>query len=290
MNLWNNAFTPMLLKEVSKPFNDKNYLYELKFDGIRAIVKVNKKCIKIVNRHNKDITHLFPELASIKDIVKNNCIFDGEIVAMEEGYPSFLKLQHRIHLKDKPKIKYQSIHNPIVFIAFDILYKDKNLDQLPLIERKKVLDSFKENDSFLKSRWIEEKGISLYKYVKKVKLEGIVAKKKDSVYEINKRSLSWLKIKNFKKDTFLIGGYQKNKNNSLSLLLGKYINKEFIFVGKVMLSPKRALYERVLKQKKINKSPFKEEIEAIYIKPTLSCLVSYSEMTQSGHLRQPHME
>ena len=136
MNLWNNTFAPMLLKEVSKPFNDKNYYFIL---GL-----------------------------SFKWILCCNFKKDGYPSSIATISPSKIQLFFTISFIES------NSGNKCV-----ISFKDKNLDQLPLIERKKVLDSFKENDSFLKSRWIEEKGISLYKYVKKVKLEGIVAKKKE---------------------------------------------------------------------------------------------------------------
>lgn len=291
MNLWSNAWTPMLLKEVTKPFNSNAYIYELKFDGIRAIIYVNKNCLKIVNRHNKDITHLFPELESIKELVQKDTVFDGEIVAMDEGFPSFLKLQNRLHLKDNQKIRYQSAHNPVIFIAFDILYMNKNLIDLPLEKRKSILNKYKDNDSFIKSKWIEEKGIELFNHTKKVNMEGIVAKKKDSLYQINTRSEDWLKIKNPQKGTFIIGGYKKNKNDSLSLFLGIPKEDGLKFVGKVMLGRKRELHEKILKQRKIKKSPFADYKEdCTYINPILECIVTFTEITENGHLRHPRIK
>lgn len=293
MSLWNSAWTPMLLKEVTKPFNSKKYIYELKFDGIRAIIHVNKKSLKIVNRHNIEITHLFPELENIKRLVQKDTIFDGEIVSMEEGLPSFLKLQNRLHLKDNQKIRYQSIHNPVIFIAFDILYMNKDLIDISLEKRKYILNKYKDNDYFIKSKWIAENGIELFNYIKKVNLEGIVAKKKDSLYQVNARSEDWLKIKNPQKGTFLIGGYKKNKNESLSLFLGTPKEDGLKFVGKVMLGRKKGLYNEVLNQRIIKKSPFndgKENCMCIYIKPILECIVTYTEITENGHLRHPRIK
>lgn len=291
MSLWNTIWTPMLLKEREKPFNDKSFIYEFKFDGIRAIVYVNQKSIKVVNRHSVDVTNLFPELDRIRELVNVDTIFDGEIVYMEEGKPSFLKLQHRLFLQDTFKINYQAKHNPVVFIAFDLLYQKKNVYELPLLKRKELLNRYKENDFFIKSKWVEEKGIDLYNYTKKLHLEGIVAKKKDSKYELNTRSSSWIKIKHQKEEEFIIGGYIENKSDfTISLLLGEYHNKNLLFVGKVTLGKKRSLYKEVKKMERRKTSVFSNyNKEAIYIKPKLKCLVAYTERTSNNHLRQPHI-
>ena len=125
-NLWKNRnFSPMLLEEINKPFNNKDYIFELKFDGIRTIIFINSKNIQIQSRNKNDITYLFPELKDITKQIKSNVIFDGEIVSMENGKPSFSKLSKRLHLKNKRKILEESINNPVSFIAFDILYQNK---------------------------------------------------------------------------------------------------------------------------------------------------------------------
>ena len=127
-NLYKNPnFGPMLLSEVKKPFDDQDYLFELKYDGIRALIFASPKEVIIKSRNNYDITYLYPELQSIKNIVKTKCIFDGEIVLMENDSPSFLALQKRANLKQKNKIFEQSQTNPVIFMVFDILYENKNL-------------------------------------------------------------------------------------------------------------------------------------------------------------------
>ena len=117
----------MLLKEIEKPFNSDNYIYELKYDGYRAIVYVSNKEVTVRSRNNKDITKLYPELQSLKKLVsKEKVVFDGEIITMDGNRPSFSKLQARSHLKNIIKIKELSLNSPVTFIAFDILYLDKN--------------------------------------------------------------------------------------------------------------------------------------------------------------------
>lgn len=289
MNLWKDRpLKPMLLKEVDKPFNDKDYIYEIKFDGIRAIVYANKKTINIYSRNGKEITHLYPELEEIKKIVSKNTIFDGEIVLFENNVPSFSKLLERNNTKKKNKIKSYQQNYPVNFMCFDILYEGKDLNELTLLERKQILSKYKDNDHFNKIFFIEEKGVNLFKEIKKLNLEGIVAKKKDSIYEIGVRTYNWLKIKNIKQEEFYIGGYTINKNN-LSLYLGELKDNKLNYVGKVALAKKYKLSQDILKSKKLKLSTFNSEIDEdiIYIKPNYKVNVSYLEKNNNGHLRHP---
>ena len=290
MNIWNNKeWQPMLLHEVRKAFNDSDYIFELKFDGFRTILFASTKEVIIHNRKGQDITYLYPELQRIKKIVTKNTIFDGEIVMLENGVPSFQKLQTRVHLKDKEKILYQSKNNPILFMCFDILYENVDLTKYPLIERKKRLSKIKENDVFLKVKQISENGISFFKEVKKRNLEGIIAKHKSSIYEINTRTNQWLKIKNLKKNNFFIGGFIEKENNAIiSLLLGEKKENKLFYVGKVIMAKKNKLYEKIKKMKPRKTSSFQNYHEcATFIKPIHLCQVEYLERTNNNQLRQP---
>ncbi len=286
MNLWNKNFTPMLLSEKNKPFNSTDYIYELKYDGIRALIYATPKKVIIKTRNNIDITHKFIELESIKTLVKENTIFDGEIVIYEKNKPDFSKVQERLRLKNKDKIKLSSINNPTVFVCFDILYLNKDLTNTPLIKRKEILNAFKDTEYFIKSKYFPS-GIELFKKVKSLSLEGIVAKKKNSTYEINKRTDNWIKIKNLKEETFIIGGYSITNNYTFTIYLGEYINNKLHFIGKLNISKKNKLYITLTKMKK-TKSKFinNEESNVIYISPTIKCKVKYLERTKNNHLRE----
>lgn len=290
-NLWQDrSWTPMLLGETLKPFDSPDYLFELKFDGSRTIIFVNPKTIKVYNRRKQDITYLYPELESIRHLVKRDTIFDGEIIAIENGLPSFSKLQKRAHLKNNYKIKYQMEKNPVVFVCYDLLYDNKNLINIPLLDRKKLLDKYIENDVFIKSKYYENAGKRLYKIVKKFNLEGIVAKEKESIYEINRRSDAWLKIKNLNAEEFWIGGYIEKENSYvISLIIGEVVNNKLIYVGKVTLGKKTTLYQQLKNVKEVSKSPFYNYVNemAVYVKPVLKCKVKYMERTKNNHLRQP---
>ena len=289
MDLYENRnWYPMLLKEKEKPIDSEEYLYEVKWDGQRAIVFVSKEEVVIYNRHQRDISYLFPELQSLKNIGEQKVIFDGEIVSFEKGFPSFKKLQERTHLKAMNKITWQSINKPIIFIAFDILYENKNLVTLPLIKRKEILDKYQDTEVFIKNKFVRGNGKELWAKTKKMLLEGIVQKKIDSLYYINKRVDEWFKVKNFKEEVFDILGYiDKEESNVVSLVLGeKKDGKDFV-VGKVVMAKKNKLYDKLQKCKR-RKLALKESIkEAIFVEVKYQCKVKYIERTNNNHLRQP---
>ena len=284
MNIWQNKkWGPMLLEEINKPFNSKDYLFEIKFDGYRALIFASPKEVIVMSRNLKDITYLYPELLSLKSLVKKKVIFDGEIVSFVNGKPSFSKLQERSHLKNKLKIKEEALNAPITFMAFDILYEDKELTNLPLIKRKEYLEKYLDNEVFIKTKYINEDGKDLYKMVQKENLEGIIAKLQNSPYLINTRSNYWIKIKNYQYGTFWVIGYiEKETNYVITLLLGEKENKEFLLVGKVNMAKKNPLYKKIKKIRIIQKNKDENIIE-----PKLKCQVKYLERTKSNNLRQP---
>lgn len=290
MNLWKNRnFTPMLLKEIDKPFNSKKYYYELKYDGYRALIFVNKNEIYIQSRNKNDITFLYPELSNIKKIVNKNVIFDGEIVIFENNKPSFNKISKRSKLKNKNIIKKESINNPVIFIAFDILYENKDLTNLPLIERKKILGKYQDTDFFIKSKVYLNNGIKLYNFVKRNNLEGIVIKDINGLYHINKRTSDFIKVKNIKSDNFFIAGYINNNKYTSSLVLCEKYNNDYIYVGKVLISKKNNIYKKILNIKKCKNYLKIENNDITFIKPILSCKINYLERTKNGHLRHPKL-
>ena len=290
MNLWKNRnFTPMLLKEIDKPFNSKKYYYELKYDGYRALIFVNKNEIYIQSRNKNDITFLYPELSNIKKIVNKNVIFDGEIVIFENNKPSFNKISKRSKLKNKNIIKKESINNPVIFIAFDILYENKDLTNLPLIERKKILEKYQDTDFFIKSKVYLNNGIKLYNFIKKNNLEGIVIKDINGLYHINNRTSDFIKVKNIKSDNFFIAGYINNNKYTSSLVLCEKYNNDYIYVGKVLISKKNNIYEKILNIKKCKNYLKIENNDITFIKPILSCKINYLERTKNGHLRHPKL-
>ena len=288
MSLWNKDIKPMLLGEVREVFDSKEYLYEVKYDGIRVLVFVSKDKVVIRSRYGIDITGLFPEMMVLCKMVKGNVIFDGEIIMLDNNKVSFSKLQKRIHLKNKKTIEFLSKTNPVIFICFDVIYEGKDLINLSLLERKDVLSNYKDNDVFIKSTYVIGDGTKLFNAIKKLDMEGIVAKKINSKYLVNERSDNWLKIKNYKSGDFIILGYiNKEESHVISLVLGEHLNKKIVYVGKVILGKERNLADKILKMKKSKAVVKIKDKDVIYIKPEIKCLIKYLERTENGLLRQP---
>jgi len=285
MNLFDTVFQPMLLKEIKDPFDSKDYFFEIKYDGIRVLLFVDKNRVVIRNRYGKDISFKYPELQEIKKLVDKPTIFDGELVIFMNGISSFSAILKRAHLHNKEKIAFLAQESPVTFVAFDLLYEDKDLTSFPFIERRKKLNVYDDTDFFRKSFGIMEKGILFFQKCQALSFEGIVAKNIYSPYYINERSDVWLKIKNWHEDIFFIGGYQQNKKGN-SFYLGEYVKNEFCFVGKVSVYQGEEVVKKLVKQKISPFSSFKEK-NVCYVKPLKKCLVRYLERSENGLLRQP---
>ena len=281
----NKIITPMLLSESNKIPTSKNYIYELKYDGIRALIYITSNNIKIYTRNKIDITHLFPELIKLKEVIKRNVILDGEIICTKDGKPNFSKLLNRIRLKNKDKILSQSTWNRSTYICFDILYNDKDITNLSLLERKKILNKYKDNNIFIKSKIFYD-GKKLFKTIKKFNLEGIVCKDINSIYIPNTRTNNCIKIKNYITESFYIGGYTIKNNNQISIYLGELINNKLNYVGKVFVSKKHKLYNKILNLKQSTNKFINLEENITYIKPTIKVKIRYIERTENNHLRE----
>ena len=306
-DLWNLKVKPMLAFP-SEPFNDKNWIFEIKWDGTRAVAYISKsgKKVRFLNRRLLWFEYRYPELKEIYSCIKaEKVILDGEIVVLEQGKPEFYKLANREHVDDKLKIELLSKTIPATFIAFDILYLDgKDLTSLPLIKRKEILkERVMENAGkhLIISRFVEEKGKEFFKSVKDLGLEGIVGKKKDSPYEIGRRSKNWLKIKAFKTLDAVICGYTEGegeRRQSLgALVLGVYDKGKLRYVGRVgtgFSESELSFLKSVLGRLRIKENPFdvfEEEPEIIrkikWVKPKVVCEVKFMEVTKDGKLRAP---
>ncbi|MDD2207927.1 MAG: RNA ligase family protein [Bacilli bacterium] len=286
MSLINEDFSPMLLGETKKPFNDKEYLFEIKIDGVRALFTINNNKLIIKNKLGIDITYRYPEFQKLK--FNKNIIFDGEIAALVDGKPSFEKLKARMTLKNVAKIKKISKSIQTVFLVFDIIYENKDLTSLPLIKRKDILNKYPNNDLFIKLEYILEKGHDLFKLSKNNNLEGIVAKKTDSLYYPSRRVKEWIKIKNWLSSEFIILGYKEDKDKYVAtLLIGEKVNKEIKYLGTISIGKRKSDYQ-IIKSTEIDNKPIIKKDGYTSIKPVLKCIVEYMERTKSGKLRQPH--
>ncbi len=282
--------SPMLATLSESIPSGKNWLFEIKFDGYRMLAYKEQGKISCYSRSGQDYTKKFADIVnSIEKLSAKSFCLDGEVIAVDEtGKSDFSLLQKRI----------KEGGGPIVFAVFDLLALDgENLMDRPLIERKEKLKKLlaKCDDNLLFSEGIWGNGKRCFEFAKEHNLEGIMAKKVDSTYE-QRRSLSWLKIKCYRRQEFVVLGYQvTDKNPELSaLLVGYYEGDELIFAGKVGTGFDQSL-RKSLKNKldklKQNSSPanFAKSVKekAILVKPSLVAEIQFAEFTPDGLLRQP---
>ncbi|MEM2707621.1 MAG: non-homologous end-joining DNA ligase [Candidatus Pacearchaeota archaeon] len=283
----------MLCKNGNKEIlNDKNFIFEPKLDGTRALVFIDKenKKLKIYNRREKEISYRYPEFKFWNNVNKTS-ILDGEIVVFDEkGLPNFNLLQQREQLDNKVEIKIKSKILPACFIAFDIIsINNKDLRNLELEKRKKILDKvIKKEDLYFKKIIYFENGKYLWKFVKEKNLEGVIAKRKNSKYE-NKRSENWLKIKNYKTIDAIVIGFIKEKREISSLALALYKNNKLIYIGNVAAGINDEKINFLLKNmKKVNRLKVKNlklNKKINFIKPKIVVEVRYLDFKQK--LRAP---
>ena len=296
---------PMLAHPFEKGFDSKEWVFEVKWDGVRAITYKNNH-IRIQSRNGNDITRLYPEIVNaLKMSLRGHksTVLDGEIVVLnEKGIPDFNTHQHRMHIQNHHEIMSLSVKNPSTYYVFDILYdKGKNLESLGYLERRQILNSvLKTNDTIRISEYIEEKGTEILASSKKLNLEGIVAKHKRSVYREGIRSRDWLKIKNTKTQDCVIIGYTRGLGSRVShfgsLVLAVYSAKErkLKFAGHAGTGFNDQTLSEIYSKLKpletnsrpVDKIPYLNR-ETKWLKAVLVAEVKFDEWTSDGILRAP---
>ena len=281
---------PMLIKELQEPFDSQDYIYELKLDGMRCIAYLDDNEVELRNMRNMSLNYKFPELMDINKQVKNRCILDGELIVMKNGVPDFTEVQRRSTLTKKFKIQTSADKYPATLVVYDILYYiDKDIKDRPLIIRKGILEScLEENSRISISRFIQNYGIELFKVTVEKELEGVVAKKKESLYWEEKRTKDWVKFKRLVDDDYIICGIVQKKPMSV-LLLGQYKGDQLIYRASVSLGVRQDIL-RDNDLKEIPYSPFGFSMKKVksgitWFEPTTVCTVKYMP-TLKGSLRQ----
>lgn len=284
---------PMLLYE-SEPFDDEDYIFELKLDGIRCIAYIEPKSVVLQNKRHKDVTDIYPELSDMKKCVNKRVILDGELVVLIDGKPNFYALQKRSIMSDGFRIKLAAKNDPVQFVAYDILYLDgKDLTDKPLTERKEVLSKVvTEGHGLSVSIYIEKNGKDFFELAKQEKLEGIVAKKKDGLYHIGKRTHDWVKIKVMQDEDLFVCGYQPDENGNVKdLILGYYDDNDKLQCrGKVYLGVSetdRKIIGEFAKKNTVKRPWFEKYKNAVWLKPELIGTAHFMHETESGGMRQP---
>ncbi|MBI2269743.1 MAG: DNA ligase D [Bacteroidetes bacterium] len=281
---------PMLAKETEKPFDDKDWLYEIKWDGYRTIAELKDGNIQLYSRNGITFNSSYPLVIKELKKININAVLDGEIVVMDEdGNPNFQLLQD--HENNR---KYA-----ICYYVFDILFlAGKNICSSPLWERKKLLKKIiKKNDVVKYSDHISEKGKDFFNVAMKRNLEGIVAKKADSEYYPGKRTKEWLKIKNHKSQDAIIAGFTKptgSRKHFGALVLGVLDGSSLKYIGHTGSGFDNQLLKEVsdlLTPLIRDTSPFDKTVKTnrpvTWVKPVLVCEIKYSEWTKDGIMRHP---
>src|SRR5260221_455049 len=288
---------PMLATLGEHPFSDANWLFEIKWDGVRALAWIDGT-LTLRSRAAVDISSRYPELSSLPEWLRaRQAILDGEIVALDAtGHSDFQLLQERMHVRAPGEHLVSQI--PVVYFAFDLLYCDGyDLRQAPLIERKRLLSSLLHpSERFRYSDHQLERGKELFELAKESGLEGIVAKRIDSSY-VSDRSTSWVKLKITSTVDAVLGGWTEARTPALpfgSLLLAMHQGKKLRFIGHVGSGfDEKKLKELSNRFKDLASTtcPFEAVPETnekpTWITPSLVARVKFSGWTQERSLRHP---
>jgi bifunctional non-homologous end joining protein LigD len=296
---------PMLATLVNEPFDDPDWVYEVKWDGYRTLGFINKGEVQLLSRNNKDFNEKYYPLKKLLESWKINAVIDGEILVLnDKGVSNFGALQNWRSEAD----------GELVLYIFDMLwYEGKNLMDLPLTDRQAIMRKVipTDDDRVRLSQTFKANGTEFFEAAGKIGLEGIMAKRASSTYAPDNRSKDWLKIKINKRQEVVIGGFTKNAGTAKqfsSLLLGVYEAGKFQYVGKVGTGFSDKLQKEMMALFKpliVDKVPFTSEpdvnkpsrfrpnppkAKATWLKPELVCEVSFAEVTSDGVFRHPSFE
>ena len=289
---------PMLATIGDKPFSNPNWLFEIKWDGVRALAWIDNGVLTIRARSGAEITARYPELASLPAaIAARQALLDGEIAALDaQGRSDFGLLQERMHVRVPAETLISRV--PVIFFAFDLLHCDgHDLRRSPLIERKQLLQRLLHTTERIRfSDHQVERGKEIFELAKDNGLEGIVAKRLDSPY-VSERSTSWVKLKVTQTVDAVVAGWTAARTAAIplgSLLLGLYEGKKLRFIGHVGTGfDGKKLEELSGKLKKIASTSCPFDIspqtneKAFWVSPELVARVKFSEWTQEKALRHP---
>lgn len=297
-------FTPMLATLVDEPFDAEGWMYEVKWDGYRALAFVNDEEVELRSRNDKSFNEKFYPVHAALQSLGWNAVLDGEVVVTDErGIANFGALQNWRSEAD----------GELFYYVFDLLWLDgKDLRDLPLSERRALLEQLDFGDGIVRlSTAFKGSGTEFFDIARKMGLEGIIAKKTDSRYLAGERTKTWLKIKSNKRQEVVIGGYTKNEGSAKpfsALLVGVFEGKELVYTGKVGTGFNVKQQREMLAQfKKLEtkKCPFTQRpdvnkpsrfrpdpphAEAFWLKPQFVCEVSFAEITSDGVMRHPSFE
>ncbi|WP_245508726.1 non-homologous end-joining DNA ligase [Bradyrhizobium zhanjiangense] len=278
----------MLATLIDAPFDDKEWIFETKWDGFRLVAKTGGRNGSLYSRNGNDVTKRYAPVAEALDIIKRNAVIDGELVALDaEGRSRFQLLQNA--LKGKARLRYY---------VFDLLFLDgRDLRSKPLLERKGRLHAILTRHPLVHySGHRKRHGKAAFNKARRAGEEGIIAKRAASLYHSGRRTKDWLKIKADQEQEAIVVGFTEPRGSRQhfgSLVLGVYDKGKLVYVGhsgggfsRQMLA---TLHARMMKLR-TDKKPFTDvphEDRTTWIKPRLVCQVKFTEWTREGEMRHP---
>jgi bifunctional non-homologous end joining protein LigD len=281
---------PMLATSSQAPFDDPDWIFEIKLDGYRSIAELENGKVELYSRNNISFNKRFPAIVSSLETIRRNAVFDGEVVALDESGRSYFQLLQNHQRTGEGNICYY---------AFDLLYLDgEDLRTLPLLTRKQLLrDLLTDLPNVRYSDHIAEFGKEFFELAKSNNLEGILAKRASSQYLAGRRSKDWLKIKIRMQQEAVICGFTKprgSRKNFGSLVLGVYENNELVYIGlagggfdEAGLEELHAMLLPLVQPDAPFKERIKTDTQVQWVKPELVCEVEFSEWTDERVMRQP---
>ena len=290
------------------PFDDAGWAYEMKWDGIRAIGHIEAGRLRLVSRTGRDITSTYPELAGLAEAVgqagATSAVLDGEIVAFgDRAWPSFEAIQQRMNLSAAEDVRIVARQVPVTYLAFDLLALNEHpLLDLPYGERRGLLDELDLNGRHWQTppSFAGEAGADVLAMSKQQHMEGVVAKRLASRYEPGRRTASWIKVKNIRRQEVVVGGWQPGERGRSgqigSLLVGVQTAAGLAYAGHVgtgFTQQTLRLLAGLLGPLQRATSPFATEVppeharSAVWVEPRLVVEVAFTEWTSAGRLRAP---
>lgn len=305
------SIEPMLAALGGQPFDSPSYIFEVKWDGVRALAFIEGGEVRIQDRYLRDVTALYPELQTLGRQTEAGAVLDGEIVVLDgTGRPELARLRERLAARDGEEAKRLAASAPVTFQAFDILYsRGANVMDHPLWRRKLLLRrATRPAGALAVPGFLEREGIAFFEAAREHGLEGVLAKERESPYLSGRRSAAWLKLKVHQKEEFVVGGYtfgggwrregRPRQGPFESLLLGLFDESGALrYVGEVAGGYAEAdagHIARSLEGLASKECPFREEPASrrlvFWCRPGLVATVRFAEWTADGRLRFPVFE
>ena len=295
------SIKPMLARLVDEPFSDPKWVFEPKLDGFRIMAFIRKGEVTLRTRNGNDYTGHYPWVAQdLAAYTGSEMVVDGEMAALnDKGLPDFNLMQHSAEIAIRG-MRLEGEY-PIVYYPFDLLHLDgRSLLRVPLHERKSLLrESLRPTERVQLVDHVDAEGESFFKASVELGLEGMVAKRRDSIYQPGIRTREWLKIKRVHMQDFVVGGYTRgsgSRSSTLeSLLVGYYVAHELRYAGRVGSGFDMEMLEALMEPLELlatDRCPFAHDRElakadARWVSPKIVVHVKFAEWTDEDRLRAP---